>query len=160
MYAERLLAILDPDGRLIDHKLYRDSCLNVEGNYLKDLNVLGRDLTRTVLVDNSPHAFGYQLDNGIPIESWFDDRADTELLKLIKFLETIQVGGVGAGGGGWSRKRRANDGIPPAVSTRGPTHGARVRRGDPSQLTRSTPSLPIAVLQGRTARRRRQVWRA
>ena len=91
VYAERLLAIIDPDGRLIDHKLYRDSCLNVEGNYLKDLNVLGRDLTRAVLVDNSPHAFGYQLDNGIPIESWFDDRTDTELLKLIKFLETIQV---------------------------------------------------------------------
>ncbi len=41
--------------------MYRDSCLNVEGNYLKDLNVLGRDLKHTVLVDNSPHAFGYQV---------------------------------------------------------------------------------------------------
>lgn len=69
--------------------MYRESCLAVEGNFLKDLNVLGRDLATCVLVDNSPHAFGYQVDNGIPIESWFDDPKDTELRKLERFLRTL-----------------------------------------------------------------------
>jgi hypothetical protein len=44
---------------------------------------------QSVLVDNSPHAYGYDLDNGIPIESWFDDESDTELLKLIGFLRNV-----------------------------------------------------------------------
>ncbi|CAL4962508.1 unnamed protein product [Urochloa decumbens] len=89
IYAEQLIDRLDPDGKYISRRIYRDSCLFSDGCYTKDLTILGVDLAKVAIIDNTPQVFQLQVDNGIPIKSWFDDPSDQELIELLPFLESL-----------------------------------------------------------------------
>ncbi|KDO78042.1 hypothetical protein CISIN_1g011481mg [Citrus sinensis] len=89
IYAAQLLDILDPDGKLISRRVYRESCIFSDGTYTKDLTVLGVDLAKVAIIDNSPQVFRLQVNNGIPIESWFDDPSDCSLISLLPFLDIL-----------------------------------------------------------------------
>ena len=59
-YADVVLDHIDPTGELIHHRLYRESCVLMEGIYIKDLRILdNRDLKDIVIVDNAAYSFAY-----------------------------------------------------------------------------------------------------
>ncbi|KAL2467341.1 Haloacid dehalogenase-like hydrolase (HAD) superfamily protein [Abeliophyllum distichum] len=85
-YASLVLDRLDWRSR-ISHRLYRDSCKEVDGKFVKDLSEIGRDLGSVVIVDDNPNSYVFQPNNAIPIQPFIDDLEDGELKKLIQFFE-------------------------------------------------------------------------
>ncbi|RHZ51540.1 putative general stress response phosphoprotein phosphatase Psr1/2 [Aspergillus thermomutatus] len=87
-YGDPLLDQLDIHN-VVHHRLFRDSCYNHQGNYVKDLSQVGRDLRETIIIDNSPTSYIFHPQHAIPISSWFSDAHDNELLDLIPVLEDL-----------------------------------------------------------------------
>uniref|UniRef100_A0A8C0WBK1 Mitochondrial import inner membrane translocase subunit TIM50 n=1 Tax=Castor canadensis TaxID=51338 RepID=A0A8C0WBK1_CASCN len=48
-----------------------------------------RDLRKTLILDNQPASYIFHPENAVPVQSWFDDMADTELLNLIPIFEEL-----------------------------------------------------------------------
>ncbi|EPT04544.1 hypothetical protein FOMPIDRAFT_1013914 [Fomitopsis schrenkii] len=91
-YADPVLDRLDPD-RSVAHRLFRESCYNHRGNYVKDLSQLGRPIEDTIIIDNSPASYIFHPNNAVPISSWFNDPHDTELNDLCPFLADLGQSG-------------------------------------------------------------------
>jgi CTD small phosphatase-like protein 2 len=66
--------------------LYRCSTTEQNGVFLKDLSKLGRNLAKTLIVDNNPENFLLQPENGIYIKSWYENPEDTALPELSNLL--------------------------------------------------------------------------
>ncbi|UJR15518.1 hypothetical protein I4U23_002458 [Adineta vaga] len=87
-YADPVSDLLDPN-RIFHARLFRESCTYYNGNYIKDLSRLGRDVRKVIIIDNSPLSYLFHQDNAVPVSSWFDDMRDTELLTLIPIFERL-----------------------------------------------------------------------
>ena len=87
-YANPLLNIIDKKGHC-PFRLFREHCTLINTAFVKDLTRLGRDMKDIIIVDNSPVAYALNQYNGFPITSWFDDKNDFELLKIIPILQFL-----------------------------------------------------------------------
>ncbi|KAF7321330.1 FCP1-like proteiny domain-containing protein [Mycena kentingensis (nom. inval.)] len=87
-YADPVLDKLDLH-QVVTHRLFRESCFNHKGNYVKDLSQLGRPIGDTIILDNSPASYIFHPNNAVPVSSWFNDIHDVELSDLVPFLADL-----------------------------------------------------------------------
>ena len=92
-YADAVIDYLDPNKNLIQFRLYRDNCINVNDKiFVKDLRIIkGIDIKDIILLDNSIYSFSAQINNGILVNSFFNDKDDIELYNVLGYLLNFLV---------------------------------------------------------------------
>ena len=88
VYADTIIRYLDPNKNIFKFCLYRNHCINVNDLIcIKDLRIIDNiDIKKTVLIDNNIYSFSSQLNNGILINSFYDDKNDIELFNVLSYL--------------------------------------------------------------------------
>ena len=87
-YADAVISFLDPESKLIKFRLYRNNCINFNDTFtVKDLRIFKEvNLKNIVLLDNSMYSFAAQIDNGILINTFINDKNDNELYNALEYL--------------------------------------------------------------------------
>ena len=57
---------------------------------MKDLSLLDRDLSQSIIVDNSPSSYIFHPENAIDCSSFIDDPKDRELDQIGAFLKGVK----------------------------------------------------------------------
>ena len=85
-YADSILNLLDINDNIIKYRLYRQHVSVTGFSRFKNLTLLGRDLKKTIIIDNLKENFHLQPDNGLYIKSWTSDVNDTQFIDLLDIL--------------------------------------------------------------------------
>lgn len=89
-YADPVIDWLEADRKYFSARYYRQHCTFRHGAFIKDLSSVEPDLSRVMILDNSPLSYMFHQDNAIPIQGWISDPTDNDLMYLIPFLEGVQ----------------------------------------------------------------------
>ncbi|KAH0022191.1 hypothetical protein KCU80_g15834, partial [Aureobasidium melanogenum] len=89
-YADPVIDWVERERKYFSGRYYRQHCTFRNGAYIKDLTQVEPDLSKVMILDNSPMSYIFHEDNAIPIEGWISDPTDNDLLHLVPLLEGLQ----------------------------------------------------------------------
>ncbi|XP_033155646.1 CTD nuclear envelope phosphatase 1 [Drosophila mauritiana] len=89
-YAAQVVDQLDAGRGLMTRRFYRQHCRASSPLVSKDLTLVSPDMSGVLIIDNSPYAYRDFPDNAVPIKTFIYDPDDTELLKMLPFLDALR----------------------------------------------------------------------
>lgn len=84
---------LDPRGNVM-HWLFRDATRYIDGERVKDLNYLNRDLSKVIMIEWDANACKTNPKNCLILKRYEGEDNDRTLFELVHFLRTIAIHGV------------------------------------------------------------------
>jgi CTD small phosphatase-like protein 2 len=89
-FAKPIINAIEENKKYFDYVFYRECCIIIGNDFVKDLTRIGRPLDSTIIVDNMPQNFKLQKENGINIKSFYaQDPNDSALYNLLPILIDI-----------------------------------------------------------------------
>ncbi len=91
-YADQIINFIEKDEKYFSYRLYRDNAVIINNMYYKDLNILGRDLKKIIIIDDKKQHI-LQNENSIIIKPFISESEDNNndfiLFDLILILIRI-----------------------------------------------------------------------
>ena len=87
--ADEIINIIEKKKKYFSGRLYREYCTLIGAAYVKDISKLGRDLTKSIIIDNDLGCFYLQQENGILIKTFTGEENDKNLINLYPILDKI-----------------------------------------------------------------------
>ena len=81
---DNVIKIIEKNEKYFEHILYRQHATINNGEYIKDLSLLGRNLKNIIIVDDICQVYKLQEKNGICIKAFYGDIvSDRNTLKIL-----------------------------------------------------------------------------
>ena len=89
LYADTIVKEIESVGRVFNYRLYKEHLTLCNGRLIKDIRRLGRDMKKTLIIDDLAVNFSNCQDNGIEISSWTGNKKDKKLIEILCLLKMI-----------------------------------------------------------------------
>ena len=87
-YANPIIKLIEKDEKYFEHILYIQQASFINGNYVKNIKYLGRDINKTIIIeDNINNIYKFNRDNTICIKPFYGDIANEK--NTLQFLGKI-----------------------------------------------------------------------